>query len=215
MQIQRINNHSQNYNPNFSAIKSVKYNGLFKKLSDCDKKEYKEIIEKSLREFPEFMDYCNKHDVDIIFDTKVEDFIAPHMKGFDSGYNISIILKIVYERLWNTENGSANEFLRKIFLNPIEQRVVIEQEFKQEGSRLSNKVINNFVKYINGKGRDSFINKLKNANVEILNGTAPNLYRSTSQPTIMVFNKKPLCNTEPKIPLADAIDKRLETGQKS
>ena len=175
MQVQQINNYS-NYNPNFSAIKSVKYNGLFKKLSDCDKKEYKEIIEKSLREFPEFMDFCNKHDVDIIFDTKVKDFIAPHMKGFDSGYNISIILKIAYERLWNTENGSANEFLRKIFLNPIEQRVVIEQEFKQEGSRLSNKVINNFVKYINGTGRNPFVVKLRNADMEILKKTDPEAY---------------------------------------
>ena len=120
--------------------------------------------------------FINANCQDIVINTKVRDFIAPHMKGFDSGYNISIILKIAYERLWNTENGSANEFLRKIFLNPIEQRVVIEQEFKQEGSRLSNKVINNFVKYINGTGRNPFVVKLRNADMEILKKTDPEAY---------------------------------------
>ncbi len=209
MQVQRINSYP-NYNPNFSAIKNVKYNGLFKKLSNCDKKYYKETIEKSLREFPEFIDYCNKHDVDIIFDTKVRDFIAPHMKGLDSGYNISIILKIVYERLWNTENGSVNEFLRKLFLNPIEQRVVIEQKFEQDGSRLSNEVINNFVKYINGKGRDSFVVKLRNADMEILKKTDPETYKeiseqmdSTYNKSLQVFYNKNIVNdNKPKLPLA-------------
>lgn len=189
MQVQRINNYP-NYNPNFSAIKSIQYQGLFKKLPQWQMKNYKETIEKSLREFPEFMDYCNKHDVDIIFDTKVKDFVAPHMKGFDSGYNISIILKIVYERLWNTENGSANEFLRKIFLNPIEQRVVVEHTFKQEGSELSDNTINNFIKNINKDGHTSIIKKIKNANLEILKETEPDAFKKEQEQIDKQYHNK-------------------------
>ena len=67
MQVQNItltqNNYSsQRHNPNFTAIKSVKCDGLYKKYPELAN----ELIE-ALKQNPKAMEFCKKYDVDIIF----------------------------------------------------------------------------------------------------------------------------------------------------
>lgn len=66
MQVQNVglsqNNYSQKHNPNFTAIKSVKCDGLYKK--------YPELANELVTAFkknPTAMEFCKKHDVDIVF----------------------------------------------------------------------------------------------------------------------------------------------------
>lgn len=66
MQIQNVNfaqnNYSQKSSPNFTSIKSIKYEGLYKKYS-----ELANNLEDTLRNNPKAMAFCNKYDVNIVF----------------------------------------------------------------------------------------------------------------------------------------------------
>ena len=66
MQVQNVglsqNNYSQKHNPNFTAIKSVKCDGLYKK--------YPELANELVTAFkknPTAMEFCKKYDVDVVF----------------------------------------------------------------------------------------------------------------------------------------------------
>lgn len=66
MQIQNVtlsqNNYSQKHNPNFTAIRSVKCEGLYKKYP-----ELANNLVSAFKENPTAMAFCKKYDVDIVF----------------------------------------------------------------------------------------------------------------------------------------------------
>lgn len=63
MQIQSINSYNDKMNqPNFTAIKSLKMEGLYKKYPELGK----QLVD-TLQSSPRAMEFCKKYDVDIIF----------------------------------------------------------------------------------------------------------------------------------------------------
>ena len=56
------NNYSQKSNPNFTSIKSIKCEGLYKKYPDLANN-----LVDAFRNNPKAMDFCKKYDVDIVF----------------------------------------------------------------------------------------------------------------------------------------------------
>ena len=66
MQIQNVtlaqNNYSQRHNPNFTSIKSVKCEGLYKKTPELAT----DVVE-AFKANPKAMEFCRKYDVDIVF----------------------------------------------------------------------------------------------------------------------------------------------------
>lgn len=80
MQIQSVtlaqNNYSQKSNPNFTSIKSVRCEGLYKKYP-----ELANNLVDTLKNNPNAMEFCKKYDVDIVFHA---------MKQFQEGVESSI-----------------------------------------------------------------------------------------------------------------------------
>lgn len=80
MQIQNVtlaqNNYSQKANPNFTSIKSVRCEGLYKKYP-----ELANNLVDTLKNNPKAMEFCKKYDVDIVFHA---------MKQFQDGVESSI-----------------------------------------------------------------------------------------------------------------------------
>ena len=66
MQVQNVtltqNNYSKKHNPNFTAIKSVKCTGLYKKYPELAN----ELVD-AFKQNPTAMKFCKKYDVDIVF----------------------------------------------------------------------------------------------------------------------------------------------------
>ncbi len=66
MQIQNVslsqNNYSQKHNPNFTAIRSIKCEGLYKKYP-----EYANHLVEAFKKNPIAIEFCKKYDVDIVF----------------------------------------------------------------------------------------------------------------------------------------------------
>lgn len=109
MQIQNVtlaqNNYSQKSNPNFTAIKSVKCQGLYKK--------YPELANNLVNAFqknPFAMEFCKKYDVNIVFHA---------MKQFQDGVESSI--HIFFD---NVSKSKTRKFFDKLLSNN-EDKVVI------------------------------------------------------------------------------------------
>ena len=66
MQVQGVtlsqNSYQQKHNPNFTAIKSVKWEGLYKKHPELAN----DLVE-AFKQNPKAMEFCKKYDVDIVF----------------------------------------------------------------------------------------------------------------------------------------------------
>ncbi|MGN0031018.1 MAG: hypothetical protein ACI37Q_03590 [Candidatus Gastranaerophilaceae bacterium] len=106
MQIQNItpftqNNYSsQRHNPNFTAIKSVKCEGLYKKYPELAN----ELIE-AFKQNPKAMDFCKRYDVDIIFHAmkQYRDSVQSSLHIFFDNISKSKTEKF-FERLFGSNN---------------------------------------------------------------------------------------------------------------
>lgn len=110
MQVQNItltqNNYSsQRHNPNFTAIKSVKCDGLYKKYPELAN----ELIE-ALKQNPKAMEFCKKYDVDIIFYA-----IKQYQNSVESS------LHIFFD---NISKSKATRFFEKVFGNSNDKIVI-------------------------------------------------------------------------------------------
>lgn len=108
MQVQNVtlnNSYSQKKNPNFTAIKSVKCEGLYKKYP-----EYANELVEAFKQNPKAMEFCKKYDVDIVF------YAVKQMQD-----NVKSSILIFFD---NVSKSRAKRFFDKLFGNN-EDKVVL------------------------------------------------------------------------------------------
>ena len=115
MQVQNVglsqNNYSQKHNPNFTAIKSVKCDGLYKK--------YPELANELVTAFkknPTAMEFCKKYDVDVVF------YAVKQMQGLLGVSQIRETIDTV-RRCYNSRLKVLG-----ILLNKFNQRLTLNRE---------------------------------------------------------------------------------------
>lgn len=105
MQIQNVtlaqNNYSQKQNPNFTSIKSVKCEGLYKKYP-----EFANELVTAFQENPKAMEFCKKYDVDIVFYAikRMQDAVESSIHIFFDNISKSKTRKFLDKLTGNTED---------------------------------------------------------------------------------------------------------------
>ena len=162
MQVQRINNYSRISNPNFSAIKSIKYIGEF---SNPSNKSLADRIMNAVKNTPEFIEFYNNNDIDIVLDAQLKEYsyIMGKMRN-----TLDYTLTILYEKPANT----IKEHWEKI-LNPMEKLNI--STFFADKTSLSEDTVNQFIEtFIKPDGMFTLKHELKKAQAQINKATKKN-----------------------------------------
>lgn len=205
MQVQGVtlsqNSYQQKHNPNFTAIKSVKWEGLYKKHPELAN----DLVE-AFKQNPVVMEFCKKYDVDIVFYA-----VKQMQEAVQSSVNIFFD---------NVSKSKTKKFFGKLFGNN-EDKVVIHA-WGNKYSLLSSlrESTKNLVEYISPERKvadryrggllDSHIKYTDEKIQKALNEQAQKIREKEAKLAVKKMSEEKLHNAGPK--LQDSINDLIENG---
>lgn len=129
MQVQNVNNYSQMNNPNFTSIKSVRCEGLYKKYP-----EFADALVTAFQENPKAMEFFKKYDVNIVFHAvkQMQDAVASSINIFFDN-----VAKSKPRKFFDKLTGNTDD---KVVLHAWGNKYSLPQSLKESTVELIDKI---------------------------------------------------------------------------